>query len=365
MSQSFLNVLDFGAVGDGQVDDTAAFQKALDAAGEIRGGVHVPPGEYALSRLKVHSQTALVGDPTWSYRAPGGAVLRLVDRQAPCLLDLTNSVGVTLDGLSLAGWLTWGDLDHPDRLGGACGILFGQEQQNREEDMCRIERCRVCNFPGEAIRMRFIWCWTVRHCHLFGNGGHGIWAEGFDGFALDNWISGNAGAGIYTARCGACTTITGNRIEWNRQGGVNLTGCKHYQLTGNFIDRSGGPGIWLRSSEQRTSEVFAITGNIIWRSGRPEWTGPDGHQSSQVLFEDTWGIAFTGNSLNVWRDDGPRGRFSPRFGIVYRHLESSVIKDNALHDGALEQLVVDLGGHGPGVIVGDNPGRLFDPKAHG
>ncbi len=42
-----LSVLDFGAKGDGQTDDTAAFQKALNAAGQAAGGiVYAPRGNY-------------------------------------------------------------------------------------------------------------------------------------------------------------------------------------------------------------------------------------------------------------------------------------------------------------------------------
>src|SRR5262249_37751905 len=41
------SVLDFGAKGDGQTDATAAFQKALDAAGQAGGGVvYAPRGNY-------------------------------------------------------------------------------------------------------------------------------------------------------------------------------------------------------------------------------------------------------------------------------------------------------------------------------
>jgi hypothetical protein len=41
------NVMNYGAVGDRAADDTAAFQRALDAASKTRGGtVYAPPGRY-------------------------------------------------------------------------------------------------------------------------------------------------------------------------------------------------------------------------------------------------------------------------------------------------------------------------------
>jgi hypothetical protein len=54
--------------------------------------------------------------------------------------------------------------------------------------------------------------------------------------------------------------------------------------------------------------------------------------------------------------------WSPSFGVVYQGLRNCVIRDNVLHDGALTQLILDLGGEQEGVIVGDNPGRLFAGK---
>lgn len=44
-----LNVMDYGAAGDGVADDSGAIQNALNAAAAVRGGVVVlPPGDYAL-----------------------------------------------------------------------------------------------------------------------------------------------------------------------------------------------------------------------------------------------------------------------------------------------------------------------------
>ena len=58
-----LNVTDFGAVGDGRTDDTAAFQQALDAARDARGGtVYAPAGNYFFAgRLNVPNAVTLAG----------------------------------------------------------------------------------------------------------------------------------------------------------------------------------------------------------------------------------------------------------------------------------------------------------------
>lgn len=58
-----LNVLDYGAVGDGQADDTAAINAALSAAAATNGNtVFVPPGTYKISAaLQMSTGIRLVG----------------------------------------------------------------------------------------------------------------------------------------------------------------------------------------------------------------------------------------------------------------------------------------------------------------
>jgi len=62
VSQHF-NVRGFGALGDGKTDDTAAFQKALDAAGKAGGGVvYAPRGNYFFTgNLNVPNAVTLAG----------------------------------------------------------------------------------------------------------------------------------------------------------------------------------------------------------------------------------------------------------------------------------------------------------------
>jgi len=58
-----LSVRDFGAKGDGRTDDTAAFQKALEAAGKAGGGiVYAPRGNYLFAgHLNVPAAVTLKG----------------------------------------------------------------------------------------------------------------------------------------------------------------------------------------------------------------------------------------------------------------------------------------------------------------
>ncbi len=54
------NVLDFGAVGDGVNNDTAAVQKAVDACGAAGGGVVTfPAGKYFMGKVVLHSYVTI------------------------------------------------------------------------------------------------------------------------------------------------------------------------------------------------------------------------------------------------------------------------------------------------------------------
>jgi hypothetical protein len=101
-----------------------------------------------------------------------------------------------------------------------------------------------------------------------------------------------------------------------------------------------------------------ITGNFIKRSGK--LADAASQESAQILLEECEGMTCIGNNLQAGRDDGPIGAWSPAYGIVHSGLRNCVVKDNVLHDGAIKQLLLDLPGHGAeGVIIADNPGRLF------
>jgi len=346
-----IDIMDFGAVGDGKTDDTGAAREAVARAGEVGGTVYIPAGTYLTSSIHLPPRVGLTGDPTWSFRDAGGSVLRLADESAPCLIDLTGAIGATLNGLCLEG----GDLGE-----GIHGVMIDKPDYGKEEDTPRVERCRVSHFTGDGVSLSRIWCFTVRSNMLAFNRGCGLRIRGWDGFVMDNWFSGNGGPGFGAYEENASVTMTGNRIEWNAGGGIVLHGGNHYNITGNYIDRSGGAGIALMSRVRKPCEVISITGNVIFRSGAPNWRTLDENEDAHLRFEHVHGLVCTGNTMRAGRDDGNVGEWSPRYGILYRSLANSIVKDNALARGAVETLMKDLGGHGENVIVRDNVGDLFE-----
>lgn len=348
------NVRNYGAAGNGVQDDTDAFNAAFADAAKTHGTVFVPDGVYSCADIRIPYGCGLVGNPTWTYRAGGGSVLRLNRADARCLLNITGAVGATLSGLSIEG----------GKLGkGVHGIFQEGYEGKKEEDAPRIERCRVSGFSGDGIHLDHAWCFSLRNSQCFGNSGDGLWLQGWDGFILDCWFSGNGGAGIGAREHTASVTVTANRIEWNRQGGIVLYGASHYNITGNYVDRSGGPGIALRPRGKENAPCFChtITGNVIYRSGKPEWAqDKPAEDSCHILLDTAHGVSCVGNSMSIGQDDSG-GTNSPDYGIVLRNLQNCVIKDNTMHIGFLKTDILDHGGHKEGVIVKDNIGSIYNP----
>ena len=349
-THELIDVRKLGAIGDGKTDDSRILQHALDAAAETSGAVFVPPGVYLTQELHVRPGIALTGIPAWNYGGPGGSVLRLANADSTCLLNLTDARGATIEGLALDG----------RGLGrNVHGLFVDRSEYAKHEDSFRIERCQVARFSGDGASLMRVWCFSVRHSMFAYNQGDGLNLRGWDGFLIDNWFSGNGHAGFAARQENASITFTSNRIEWNHEENMLVTGGDGYQITGNFFDRAGTCGLALRRNHAPCTQM-TITGNFFKRSGK--LADPESHESSQIFLDGSRGVTCVGNNLQAGRDDGGIGKFSPSYGILYKGLQNCVITNNVLHDGALRLLLLDLGEHGEGVAVRDNPGRIFEEK---
>ncbi len=352
----YINPKSFGAKGDGQTDDTQALQAAIDYAAECGRTVYFPPGVYLTRPLVIKPHVCLKTEPTWAYGRPGRVVLSPFTDEQDCVLDLAHANGATIEGLSLVG----------NRRGqNMCGILMRKKEFGPGEDAFRIEKCMVVGFTGHGVFLDHVWCFSVRSCMFGMNGGDGLRIFGWDAFILDNWFSGNGGAGYGSEGPNASVTMTGNRIEWNVAGGIVIRSGNHYNITGNYIDRSGGPGIAIlplrhdNGAESYTHTV-SVTGNVIYRSGKSAETD---EQSCHILLDTCLGCTVTGNTMCIGRDDGWVGRHSPDYGMIVRRCANTVVTNNTLFLGALKELIWDRGGHGPGFVLENNPGTIVPPAS--
>lgn len=349
-----LNVLDFGAKGDGVADDTAAIQNAIDSAALKGETVYFPAGVFLCSRLQLQDHVGLKADPTWSYQNNSGAVLKLNSDKVDCFIDISGAIGATIDGLVLDG----------GKLGTNIHGIFESADKvdwnakKRTEDTFTIEKCKIRAFSGDGVRLDGVWLFTVRHNLICGSGKNGLRVRGWDGFVLDNWLTGNKGAGYYANDPNASVTMTANRVEWNGGGGIVIYGGNHYNITGNYIDRSGKAGICLLNRGDECCNYITITGNILYRNGAPNWGEPQGYENSHIYLKNVNGLVCTSNSMNAGRNDNGVGDWSPEYSIVYGQLNNAVIKDNVMNNGSIKELIINLGNNG-NVIEKDNIGNLF------
>jgi len=354
------DVCDLGAAGDGVTDSTAAFQRAIDLAGEVKGAVCVPPGKYICRTLRLRPSVCIFGFTGWGYRETGGSVISLgdTDSSSPCLFDLTGAHGARLRDLQLLGGHCVGERTHAVYVGWDERYTRQHDDPAREdnclpedcqigfrEDSVTVEGVHIKNFSGDAVHLREIWGFTVRNCMMVGNRGNAVYVDGWDGWICDCIMHTNHGAGIFADKICAALTLTGNRIEWNRNGGINLVNASSLNVTGNYFDRAFGPAITLRGVQFPCNNV-TLTGNIFNRSGKykPSFER-DPYENSHLYFDNCQNIAVGGNTFLTGRDDFGESPFSPDYGIVMHRLCSCAFTGNTMYGGAMKEKIVDLGEH--------------------
>ncbi len=350
-----INVYDFGAAGNGIADDTRAIQAAIDAAAQQGIAVHFLPGQYSVGELTLHEGSILTADPNWGFRFDecGTTVLLQRFEDQKCVLNLSNAYNCTINGLSLFG----------NRKPGECiGILDCKQAQGYKEDTFRIERTKVSGFYKDAVRFEHAWCFTIRQCMFSHSGGDGLHLNhSFDGFISDTWLSGNKGCGYGTSGENNAITMSGCRVEWNQNGGIVIRGGSHYQLTGNYIDRSGKQGIYITVGEDGGrliySNTVAVTGNIIYRSGK---SAQNSEESCHIAVEKAAGVTVVGNTCCIGRDDRGVGVISPQIGMRMFGCQQCVMANNVLFAAATDTLLEQ--GNNQDTVVENNQGSLFDKQ---
>lgn len=344
---SVFNVRNYGARGDGKASDTTAIQKALDAAGKIRGTVYFPSGEYLCSGLKLPEHTTMLAEPQWGYRGAAGAVLKLESPEADCVIDITGAFGGRVRGLFLKG-------AGRAAKGKSHGIYLNNDREySKKEDSCIIEDCHITGFSGDGVYLKRVWLFIVRRNIFIGNGGAGIRVQGWDGFVSDNQLSANSQGGFIGDSVTATVMFTANRVEWNGAHGLDLPAGDAWNITGNSFDRNWGAAVKLRNISDS-----AVTGNVFRRNGKDASKLGDEY-SCQAYLENCRGITVSANSAATGIDDRGKGVRTPKYGFVTKNLQCCAITANAMFRGFTEKFFNELAPSAD-CAIRDNVGTAAD-----
>lgn len=301
------NVLEYGAMGDGQTDDTEAIQHAIDVGG---GFVQFPRGDYRISRtlqidLSKTGRTALIG--------LGGVAKLIMAGRGPAVSFIGTHTGnadpanfkpevwerermPTVDGIEIEG-------AHPE----ADGIqLEGVMQATLTRVLVREVRTAV----HVTRRARNL---LIDACHFYHNTGIGVHLDQLNlhqCIISDSHISYCRLGGIRIDNSEIRNLqITGNDIEYNNVRGhlakfpdaeaeptaeiyidVGQGSVREGTICSNTIQATvtpNGANIRLIGAQDKDDQVgfLTISGNLI------------GNQETNIHLTRAWGVVITGNQI--------------------------------------------------------------------
>lgn len=200
-----INAEEFGMWPGALDDQSRAFRKLLERASTRGAPVFLPPGDYAVSNIRLPRRTRLIGVP--------GAT-RIIYGGNGYLFAAEDADTIELSGLSIDG------ANRP----------LGEEAQ-------------------ALVEIRGVTDFVMERCEVKGSGGTGVALERVSGSLEHTAISGAAGYGIYSVEAGGLR-IAANIVTDCGDGGILIhrwqPGGDGTMVTGNRVERigarSGGTG---------------------------------------------------------------------------------------------------------------------------
>jgi hypothetical protein len=233
-----VSVKDFGAVGDGVTDDTAAIQAAIDTVGTTGGAVYVPAGVYLVSGLTITKiSPAGMGLNTARFMLYGD--------YHQSIIRCTTADPVLLIGNPVGGGSRLHD------------VIIKQLQ-----------------FDGNGVAtegLKFQQCsrMAVRDCRIYNNAGDGVLYadDSYGPFLLDSClIRNNTGNGVHiddsTANNGNAFKSFNSVIAVNAGSGIRVKSGYNISIIDSDIESNGDCGVYAGASTKAV-QALKISGNYF------------------------------------------------------------------------------------------------------
>lgn len=350
-----ISVKDFGAVGDGTTNDTAAINAAIASLPAGGGTVYFPVGVYSVTGISpiVKSNVTLHGD------GMGASTLFMRNVSNANMLSFGDGVtyvrDVYVSNMRVAG--------NSANQSSGCGIDFNSIEG------AHVISCEISDFKEQGIvfrgnGIRVSAYLTVSDCYVNTNLGDGIYipANAYTSTIIGSLIAGNGksplgGAGFHSIS-NDTHRITGCIFDENSYG-VLIQNCSQIAITGNVFEQNGRTSIKAIVG----SVNINITGNVMINNSSESANTYGGVDldactysnvvSNSVIAVNTaasWGIRETGASnYNVVTGNTIGGGGSSiTTPISYTGKNSKVYANIGSAISTLDQTVPDFGGYVPG-----------------
>ena len=237
------DIRDYGAKGNG-TDDTAAIQKAIDAAAAAGGGqVYVPGGTWTVSdadgsgnALALKSNVSLTGD------GAGQTLLTLAEGAgAPAASLLGVAAGASLRDATISNLTLDGN-----QAGGTAGVSGWSQAGAGEVANLVIDGVTATGFSGSGFNLSDPAVnLTVRNSTATGNS--------LDGFTLGGSL--------------AALTFQDNRALDNTRNGINVTlGDEPLTLADNVAAGNGADGLYVHNENGVDTGYFSVIGGDVYNN---------------------------------------------------------------------------------------------------
>lgn len=221
-SLGWINVMDYGAAGNGSTDDTAAVTAAIAAVSSSGGVLYFPPGTYKTTGgFAIDKPCTILGmggapaNDRTVLADPSGAVSEITCTSTTANLFTVTSFGVGFEGLTLTNTAA------TTPTAGA-GIATAADATPDSGNALRVLNCTIRDFYI-GLSIQYGCWWHVSGCF--------IWDPVYRGIAIRNLNSATGLAGEFTLESswfitGARTQTTAIAVDYKGGSGGRINGIE-------------------------------------------------------------------------------------------------------------------------------------------
>jgi hypothetical protein len=279
-----VSVKDFGAVGDGVTDDTAAIQAALTASKRV----YIPAGSYLISNTLLFKNNQIVGA---SSTYPGGVLITMTGNAPAFQYAGAYEYGVKISGIfidygdaipssgstkigvnipNVAAWPAFYEFSDLRIRGAHIGINDAAASWHGKYSQVWAEKCRIGFYKRAGTDMHYTQCYGAAGYQAFV--AEDTIGMVFTACAFDNNTDPNA-VPIFSM-----TNITGlivsgmdqetNTITANGNSIMKIAYCNGFLISaigivGNKISAASGENYWLSVSDTSIGEIVGCNTSTL------------------------------------------------------------------------------------------------------